>query len=201
MIGWNPGAPRLVANIFRARSLAQCDRNSVVLLHLDGWRKKSVPFVTILESVSLQKYWSTDWNKVFDLHGLQASEGFNSTNSETVKCFPSLSCYWVYFRLRCLFVKLLFLQNISKLGCFSILWASEMIVTSFVHSRANMAGRLQTVCWNCGLSEMEGKTCTDLKGQRWCLLVFEGWRVGLCFQVVFICSTDQQRFFTAEGCV
>lgn len=52
-----------------------------------------MPFVTILESVSLQKYWSTDWNKVFDLHGLQASEGFNSTNSETVKSFPSLSCY------------------------------------------------------------------------------------------------------------
>lgn len=124
MTGWNPGTPRLVANILRARSLAQCDRNSVFLLHLDGLRKKSVPFVTILESVSLQKYWSADWNKVFDLHGLQASEGFNSTNSETVKSFPSPSCYWINLNLRCLFVKLLFLQNTSKCGCFSILWAS-----------------------------------------------------------------------------
>lgn len=69
--------------------------------------KKSVPFITILESVSLQKYWSTDWNKLFDLHGLQASEGFNSTNSETVKNFPSPSCYWINLKLRCLFVKLL----------------------------------------------------------------------------------------------
>lgn len=70
-------------------------------------KEKSVPFVTILESVSLQKYWSTDWNKLFDLHGLQASEGFNSTNSETVKSFPSPSCYWINLKLRCLFVKLL----------------------------------------------------------------------------------------------
>lgn len=194
MTEWNPGAPRLVANIFWARSLAQCDRNFVVLLHFDGWRKKSVPFVTILESVSLQKYWSTDWNKVFDLHGLQASEGFNSTNSETVKSFPSLSCYWINLKLWCLFVKLLFLQNavISQ----SCELTSETIVTSFVHFRTNVAGRLQTACWNCGLSEMEGKACTDLKGQRWHLLVFEGWRVGLCFGVVFICSIDQQRFFT-----
>lgn len=72
--------------------------------------------------LSLQKYWSTDWNKVFDLHGLQASEGFNSTNSETVKSFPSLSCYQINLKLRCLFVKLLFLQNTSKCACFSILW-------------------------------------------------------------------------------
>lgn len=84
----------------------------------DGRRKKSVPFVTILE-----KYWSTDWYKIFDLHGLQASEGFNSTNSETVKSFPSLSPYWINLKLRCLFVKLLFLQNTSKCSCSSILRA------------------------------------------------------------------------------
>lgn len=106
MTGWNPGALRSVANTFRARSLAQWDRNSVGLLHLDGWRKKSVPFITVLESVSLQKHWSTDWNKLFDLHDLQASEGFNSANSETVKNFPSSSCYWIYLKLRCSFVNL-----------------------------------------------------------------------------------------------
>lgn len=199
MTGWNPGALRLVANTFRARSLAQCDRNSVFLLHLDGWRKKSVPFVRILESVSLQKYWSTDWNKLFDLHGLQASEGFNSTNSETVKNFPSPSYYWINLKLRCLFVKLL--TKYFKMRCFSICELnSEIIVTSFVHSRSNMAGGLETACWNHSLTEMEGKTCTDLKGQRRHFLVFEGWRVGLCFGVVFICSTAQQRCLT-EGCV
>lgn len=107
MTGWNPGALRLVANTFRARSLAQCDRNSVFLLHLDGWRKTSVPFVTILESVSLLKYWSTDWKKLFYLHGLQVSEGFNSPNSETLKNFPSPLCYWINLKLRCLFVQLL----------------------------------------------------------------------------------------------
>lgn len=150
---------------------------------------------------SLQEHWSTDWYKVFDLNGLQVSERFNSTNSETVKSFPSLSCYWISLKLRCLFVKLLFLQNISKCDCFSILWTSETIVTSFVDFRTNVAGRLQTACKNCGLSEIEDKTCTDLKRQRWHLLVFEGWMVGLCFGVVFICSTEQQRLFTQQNVV
>lgn len=37
--------------------------------------------------------------------------------------FPSPSCYWINLKWRCLFVKLLFLQNTSKCSCFSILWA------------------------------------------------------------------------------
>lgn len=163
--------------------------------------KKSVPFVTILENVSLQKYWSTDENKVFDLHGLQASEGFNSTNSETVKSFPP-SHYWINLKLRCLFVNLLFLQSASKCGCFSILWPYFWKYCYLFCTLQNKHGReASKSCWNCGLNAMEGKTCTDLKGQRWHLLVLEGWRVGLCFGVVFIRSADQQRSFMQQKVV
>lgn len=201
---WNPGAPRLVANIFRARSLAQCDRNSVVLLlHLDGWRKKSVPFVPILESVSLQKYWSTDWNKIFDLHGLQASEGFNSSNSETVKSFPSLSCYWMNLKLRCLFVKLLFLQNTSKHSCFSILWTYFWNSCYLFCTLQNKCGRetsnsllkfwfewsgRQNMHWS------KGTKVTSLGIWR-----VEGWSLfWSCFHAFY---WSAKMLCTAEGCV
>lgn len=199
--GWNPGALRLVANTFRARSLAQCDRNSVFLLHLDGWRKKSVPFVTILESVSLQKYWSTDWNKLFDIHGLQASEGFNSTNSETVKNFPSPSCYWINLKLRCLFVKLLTKYFKMRLFLHLVSLVLKLLLHSFVHSRSKMAGGLQTACSNCDLSEMEGKTCTG----KWANETVLGtWGMESC-SLFWSCShlfyRSAKILGIAEGCV
>lgn len=104
-----------------------------------------MPCITILESVSLQKYWSTDGNKVFDLHGLQVSGIFNSTNSEPVKTFPSPSCFLIKLKLRCFLLKLIFLQSTTSFSQSSEL-TSETIVTSFVHSRTNLAGRFQTAC-------------------------------------------------------
>lgn len=163
--------------------------------------KKSVPFITILESVSLQNYWSTDWSKLFDLHGLQASEGFNSTNSETVKNFPSPSCYWINLKLRCLFVKLLTKYFKTRLFLHLVSLVLELLLPLPLLYTPNVAGGLQTACWSDGLSEMEGKTCSDVKGQRRQFLISEGWRVGLCFGVVFICSTDQQRCFTQQRIV